>query len=97
MGKPSGRRTKHYTVYLSEAEAECLEAARAAEPVARSRADFLLRIIEPVLEEAAERGDTRSEKALKALEADEHEARAHGFGERGGRPPKLRPVAGKGV
>lgn len=87
MGKPSGRRRKPLQTFFSEAEVELLEAVRAANPLPRSRADFLLDLVEPEAERLADHDD-RVRQALDALAQEERQA--VGFRERGGRPPRPR-------
>ena len=51
MTWPSGRRTKHVTVYLSPAELEVWESVRAARLCPPSRADILMEWLIPECEE----------------------------------------------
>ena len=53
MTWPSGRRTKHVTVYLSPAELEVWESVRAARLCPPSRADILMEWLIPECEELA--------------------------------------------
>lgn len=95
MAAPGGRRTHHTTIYLSWPEANAFEALRALDshlagsPL--SRADWLLRTIEPRLRQAPDDATlpvhlrTRCRTALEALDRE----RAHRSVHRPGRPPSV--------
>ena len=95
MAAPGGRRTRHTVIYLSWPEASAFEAVRALDshqaggPL--SRADWLVRTIEPRLRTAAEDPTlpvhlrTRCRAATEALDAE----RTRPLIRRPGRPPTV--------
>ena len=62
MAAPGGRRTKHTVIYLSWAEAAAFEAVRLADSRRGgsdlSRADWLMRVVEPRLRQSADDSTT---------------------------------------
>ena len=101
MAPRGGRRQQSWTVPLSWREATVLETALAIAAARQrprlSRADWLLALAEPALQQAASASDLpaylrlRAERALAGLHAERAELAAHP--PRLGRPPLRRPPA----